>query len=79
MAGRPRRSHGLSSSPASNVYRDRNGNYAREFILENQAGAPGLLSHRRLTENHPIEKVGAELRNMMPWIKANKLVDKDKN
>ncbi len=56
-----------------------NGNYAREFILENQAGAPGLLSHRRLTENHPIEKVGANLRNMMPWIKANKLVDKDKN
>ena len=56
-----------------------NGNYAKEFILENQAGAPGLLSHRRLTENHPIEKVGANLRDMMPWIKANKLVDKDKN
>ncbi len=56
-----------------------NGNYAREFILENQAGAPGLLSHRRLTQNHPIEKVGANLRGMMPWIKANKLVDKNKN
>ncbi len=56
-----------------------NGNYAKEFILENQAGAPGILSHRRLMENHPIEKVGAKLRDMMPWIKANKLVDKNKN
>ena len=56
-----------------------NGNYARQFILENQAGAPGLLSHRRLTENHPIEKVGIKLREMMPWIKANQLVNKEKN
>ncbi len=56
-----------------------NGKYAREFILENQAGAPGILSHRRLTENHPIEKIGEKLREMMPWIKTNKLVDKDKN
>jgi ketol-acid reductoisomerase len=34
---------------------------------------------RKAAAAHPIEKVGAELRAMMPWIGANKLVDKDKN
>jgi ketol-acid reductoisomerase len=55
------------------------GEYAKSFILENRAGAPTLLSRRRLTAEHPIEQVGAQLRAMMPWIKANKLVDQSKN
>ncbi len=55
------------------------GEYAKSFILENRAGAPTLMSRRRLTSEHPIEKVGEQLRAMMPWIKANKLVDKSKN
>jgi len=55
------------------------GEYARSFILENRAGAPTLLSRRRLTAEHPIEVVGEKLRAMMPWIKANKLVDKSRN
>ena len=55
------------------------GQYAREFILENRAGAPTLLSSRRMAEQHPIETVGAKLRDMMPWIKRNKLVDQSKN
>ncbi len=55
------------------------GEYAKSFILENRAGAPTLLSRRRLTAEHPIEQVGEQLRGMMPWIKANKLVDKSKN
>ena len=55
------------------------GEYAKSFILENRAGAPTLLSRRRLTAEHPIEVVGEKLRGMMPWIKANKLVDKSKN
>ncbi|MFG6487110.1 ketol-acid reductoisomerase [Roseateles sp. BYS78W] len=55
------------------------GDYAKSFILENKAGAPTLLSRRRLTAEHPIEVVGEKLRAMMPWIKANKLVDKSKN
>ena len=59
--------------------RIQSGDYAKEFILENHAGAPSLLSHRRLTANHPIEKVGEKLRAMMPWISANKLVDQSKN
>ena len=55
------------------------GEYAKSFILENKAGAPALISRRRLTAEHPIEQVGEQLRAMMPWIKANKLVDKSKN
>jgi ketol-acid reductoisomerase len=55
------------------------GEYAKSFILENKAGAPTLLARRRLTAAHPIEKVGAQLRDMMPWIKKNKLVDPSKN
>jgi len=55
------------------------GEYAKSFILENRAGAPTLLSRRRITADHEIEKVGSKLRDMMPWIKKNKLVDKSKN
>jgi ketol-acid reductoisomerase len=46
-----------------------NGSFAREWILENQAGRPGFLAMRRLGAEHPIEEVGAELRAMMPWLK----------
>jgi ketol-acid reductoisomerase len=55
------------------------GEYAKSFILENKAGAPTLLSRRRLTAEHPIEQVGEQLRAMMPWIKKNRLVDQSKN
>ena len=57
----------------------RNGEFAREFILENQSGAATLKAKRRIGREHPIEQVGARLREMMPWIKANKIVDQDKN
>ncbi len=55
------------------------GEYAKNFILENKAGAPTLNARRRLLAEHPIEEVGAKLRSMMPWIKKNKLVDQAKN
>jgi ketol-acid reductoisomerase len=55
------------------------GEYAKSFILENRAGAPTLQSRRRLTSEHQIEVVGEKLRAMMPWIKANRLVDKSRN
>jgi ketol-acid reductoisomerase len=55
------------------------GEYAKSFITENRAGAPTLLSRRRLTSDHQIEVVGEKLRAMMPWIKANKLVDRSRN
>jgi len=55
------------------------GEYAKSFILENRAGATTLMSRRRLMADHSIEVVGEKLRAMMPWIKANKLVDKNRN
>ena len=55
------------------------GEYAKSFIAENLAGAPTLQSRRRLNAESDIEVVGEKLRAMMPWIKANKLVDKSKN
>ncbi len=56
-----------------------NGEFAREFILENQAGAATLKAKRRIGREHGIEEVGAKLRGMMSWIKDNKLVDQEKN
>jgi ketol-acid reductoisomerase len=55
------------------------GAFAKEFTLENQAGAPALKAMRRLGEEHPIERVGERLREMMPWIRERQLVDKAKN
>ncbi len=59
--------------------RIQSGEYAKEFVLENRAGAPTLLSRRRMTAEHPIEQVGGRLREMMPWIRKNRLVDTSKN
>ena len=55
------------------------GAYAQEFLLENKTGATKLTAMRRLAGEHQIEVVGERLRAMMPWIKANRLVDKSKN
>jgi ketol-acid reductoisomerase len=45
------------------------GSFARDWILENQAGRPGFMALRRQNAEHPIEQVGAELRAKMPWLK----------
>jgi len=45
------------------------GSFARDWILENQAGRPGFMALRRQNAEHPIEQVGAELRAMMSWLK----------
>ncbi len=55
------------------------GEFAREFVTENQAGAPGMKARRRLIAGHDVEAVGARLRGMMPWIRENRLVDKTRN
>jgi ketol-acid reductoisomerase len=55
------------------------GRFARDWMLENKVGQASFLATRRAAADHPIEKVGAELRAMMPWIGKNKLVDKAKN
>ncbi|WP_108810168.1 ketol-acid reductoisomerase [Sphingorhabdus sp. Alg231-15] len=55
------------------------GRFVKNFVLDNRAGQPELKAARKQAEAHPIEKTGAELRAMMPWIGANQLVDKEKN
>ncbi|MBL8396265.1 MAG: ketol-acid reductoisomerase [Candidatus Accumulibacter sp.] len=59
--------------------RIQNGDYARMFILEGRTNYPAMTARRRLTAQHEIETVGAKLRDMMPWIKKNRLVDQSKN
>ncbi|MBF0620396.1 MAG: ketol-acid reductoisomerase [Magnetococcales bacterium] len=55
------------------------GDFPREWILENAAGRARFLALRKKGERHPIEEVGHKLRGMMPWIQKDKLVDKAKN
>jgi ketol-acid reductoisomerase len=55
------------------------GEYAKMFIQEGKTNYPSMTARRRLNAAHPIEVVGEQLRDMMPWIKKNKLVDQSKN
>ena len=55
------------------------GDFAREWIAENESGGKRFPELRAKAAKHPIEEVGGRLREMMPWIKANKIVDKAKN
>jgi ketol-acid reductoisomerase len=55
------------------------GKFVQRFILDNRAGNPEMKAARKRQGTHQIEKTGAELRAMMPWIAKNKLVDKTKN
>ena len=55
------------------------GEYAKQFILEGQAGYPSMTARRRQNAEHGIEVVGEKLRAMMPWITENKIVDQEKN
>ena len=55
------------------------GEYAKQFILEGQSNYPSMTARRRQNAEHGIEVVGNKLRAMMPWIAANKIVDKEKN
>lgn len=56
-----------------------NGKFVRDFMLENQVGQPFLKARRNQGAAHPIEETGEKLRGMMPWIKSNALVDKERN
>ena len=59
--------------------RIQNGEYAKMFITEGAMNYPSMTACRRNNAAHPIEQVGSRLREMMPWIAANKIVDKEKN
>jgi len=56
-----------------------NGEYAKRFIMEGQTNYPEMTAWRRNNAAHQIEVVGGKLREMMPWITENALVDKNKN
>ena len=51
----------------------------KQWMDEHRSGQKNFLKMRKELADHPIEKVGKQLRAMMPWIGKNKLVDKDKN
>ncbi len=55
------------------------GQFAKEFILENQAGKASFNAMRRRAAEHELEKVGAKLRGLMPWLKEKALVDRSRN
>ena len=55
------------------------GRFTRDWMVENKARQTSFKATRRRNAEHPIEQIGAELRAMMPWIGANRLVDKAKN
>jgi ketol-acid reductoisomerase len=55
------------------------GKFAEEWINEHRCGVPHFTELRKEAANHPLEKVGARLREMMPWLGQNRLVDKSKN
>ncbi|MBL6945762.1 MAG: ketol-acid reductoisomerase [Rhodospirillales bacterium] len=55
------------------------GAFAKRWMVENQVGQPEFKAMRRRAAAHPIEEVGAKLREMMPWIGEGRLVDKSKN
>ena len=59
--------------------RIQDGEYAKMFISEGATGYPSMTAKRRNNANHGIEIIGEKLRSMMPWIAANKIVDKAKN
>ena len=55
------------------------GRFVQRFMTDNATGNPEMKAARKRQAEHPIEKTGAQLRAMMPWITANKLVDKERN
>ena len=55
------------------------GKFTRDWMLENKVSQTSFKATRRKVSEHPIEQIGSKLRAMMPWITANRLVDKDKN
>jgi ketol-acid reductoisomerase len=59
--------------------RIQDGEYAKMFIQEGATNYSSMTAYRRNNAAHPIEETGAKLREMMPWIASNKIVDQEKN
>lgn len=80
MISGPRVINAESKKAMKEILKDiQEGRFAKDFILERKAGYARMNAERKNLNAHKIEKVGGRLRAMMPWISANKLVDKEKN
>ncbi len=80
MVSGPRVINEESKKAMKEILKDiQEGRFAKDFILERKAGYARMNAERNNLANHRIENVGERLRSMMPWIGANKLVDKHKN
>jgi ketol-acid reductoisomerase len=55
------------------------GRFTRDWVLENAAGQASFKAMRRRAAEHQIEQVGEKLRDMMPWIKERRMVDRSRN
>ncbi|RMB11738.1 ketol-acid reductoisomerase [Eilatimonas milleporae] len=55
------------------------GRFVRDFIADNMTGNPEMKAERGLAAKHPIEPVGARLRALMPWMQADKMIDRERN
>jgi ketol-acid reductoisomerase len=55
------------------------GKFTKQWMDECKNGQKNLLKMRQDLADHPIEKVGKKLRDLMPWIGKKKLIDSDKN
>lgn len=55
------------------------GSFAKEWILENQAGRPRFKKLTEADENHPIETTGRKLRELIPWLSKSKVINRSKN
>ncbi|MDA5193483.1 ketol-acid reductoisomerase [Govanella unica] len=69
-----------SKAAMKQVLKDiQSGKFVQDFMLDNAVGNPRLKAQRGIEASHQIEEVGERLRAMMPWLKANQLVDRAKN
>ncbi|MCZ6623671.1 MAG: ketol-acid reductoisomerase [Deltaproteobacteria bacterium] len=63
-----------------NLLKDiQSGKFAEEWVTEYRCGLPHFTELKKEAANHPLEKVGEQLRSMMPWLAQNRLVDKSRN
>lgn len=80
MVSGPRVVNETSKAAMKEILKEiQNGKFAKDFILEGMTGYPRMTAERAMIKNHPLEVTGRNLRAMMPWIAANKIVQQDKN
>ena len=75
----PKNTSILQEEDNSNLRNIQSGNFAKEFMSDCDSGGNKMNQFRKDSAEHSIESVGEELRSMMPWITANKIVDKTKS